>query len=98
MSQKPRVLIIDDEPDVVANWTRVPERDGCPCLTATGGGQALALLEAERPDLVLTDLRMPGIDGMAVLGRALQLDPDIVVVVITGQGTVQAAVEAMRAG
>jgi DNA-binding NtrC family response regulator len=98
MSQKPRVLIIDDEPDVVANWTRVLERDGYPCLTATDGERALALLEAERPDLVLTDLRMPGIDGMAVLSRALELDPDAVVIVITGQGTVQAAVEAMRAG
>jgi DNA-binding NtrC family response regulator len=98
MSQKPRVLIIDDEPDVVANWTRVLERDGYPCLTATEGARALALLEAERPDLVLTDLRMPGVDGMAILRRALELDSDTVVVVITGQGTVQAAVDAMRAG
>src|SRR5262249_319765 len=98
MSQKPRVLIVDDEPDVVANWTRVLERDGYPCLTATEGGRALALLETERPAPVLTELRMPGVDGMAILGRALELDPDTVVVVITGQGTVQTAVDAMRAG
>ena len=98
MSQTARVLIVDDEPDVVANWSRILERDGYPCVTATAGERALALLETEHPDIVLTDLRMPGIDGMAVLARALELDPDAVVVVITGHGTVQSAVEAMRAG
>jgi DNA-binding NtrC family response regulator len=94
----PRVLIVDDEPDVVANWSRVLERDAYVCLAATDGGRALALLEAERPDVVITDLQMPRVDGLAVLRRALELDPDVPVVVITGHGTVQSAVEAMRAG
>ena len=98
MNQKARVLIVDDEPDVVANWARVLDREGYPCITATDGERALALLESERPDLVLTDLKMPRVDGMAVLARALELDPDTVVVMITGHGTVQSAVEAMRAG
>ena len=98
MSQKARVLIVDDEPDVVANWARVLDREGYPCITATDGERALTLLESERPDLVLTDLKMPRVDGMAVLARALELDPDTVVVMITGHGTVQSAVEAMRAG
>ena len=93
-----RVLIVDDEVDVVENWARVLARDGYLCLRATDGERALALLESERPDVVLTDLRMPRVDGMAVLTRARELDPDAVVVVITGHGTVEAAVEAMRAG
>jgi len=92
------VLIVDDEPDVVATWSRILERDGYTCLAATDGERALALLESERPDVTLTDLRMPRVDGMAILARALEVDPDAVVVVVTGHGTVEAAVQAMRAG
>jgi two-component system response regulator AtoC len=98
MTAKPRVLIVDDEPDVVANWSRLLERDDYACLTATDGERALALLESERPEIVLTDLKMPRVDGMQVLARALEVDPDAVVIVITGHGTVESAVEAMRAG
>jgi DNA-binding NtrC family response regulator len=93
-----RVLIIDDEPDVVANWSRVLERDGYRCVGATDSQHALRLLEAEHPDIVLTDLQMPGADGIVVLRRATDLDPDVAVVVITGHGTVESAVEAMRLG
>jgi DNA-binding NtrC family response regulator len=98
VSQKPRVLIVDDEPDVVANWREVLDQEGYPCLTALDGEHGLTLLETERPDIVLTDLWMPRIDGMAILSRAVELDPDAVVIMITGHGTVQSAVEAMRAG
>jgi DNA-binding NtrC family response regulator len=98
MSTKPRVLIVDDEPDVVANWARLLGREDYPCTTATDGERAMALLETEHPDVVLTDLKMPRVDGMQVLARALELDPDVVVIMITGHGTVESAVEAMRAG
>jgi DNA-binding NtrC family response regulator len=98
MSTKPRVLIVDDEPDVVANWARLLGREDYPCITATDGERAMALLESERPDVVLTDLKMPRVDGMQVLARALELDPDVVVIMITGHGTVESAVDAMRAG
>jgi DNA-binding NtrC family response regulator len=96
--QRARVLVVDDEPEILANWTRVLERAGYGCLAAGDGEQALRLLETERPDVVLTDLQMPRADGLAVLGQALELDPDVVVIVITGHGTVASAVEAMRAG
>ena len=98
VSAKPRVLIVDDEPDVVANWSRLLGRDDYACVTATDGERALALLESERPEIVLTDLKMPRVDGMQVLTRALELDPDVVVIMITGHGSVESAVEAMRAG
>jgi DNA-binding NtrC family response regulator len=98
MSTKPRVLIVDDEWDVVANWARLLGREDYPCITATDGEQALALLDSERPEIVLTDLKMARVDGMQVLGRALELDPDAVVIMITGHGTVESAVDAMRAG
>jgi two-component system, NtrC family, response regulator HydG len=98
MKRGARILIVDDEPEVVANWARVLERDRHTCLTAVEGQHALTLLETERPDVVLTDLQMPGVDGLTVLRRAVELDPDVVVIVITGHGTVDSAVEAMRAG
>jgi DNA-binding NtrC family response regulator len=98
VSAKPRVLIVDDEPDVVANWSRLLGRDDYACVTATDGERALALLESERPEIVLTDLKMPRVDGMQVLTRARELDPDVVVIMITGHGSVESAVEAMRAG
>jgi DNA-binding NtrC family response regulator len=98
MTPTGRVLIVDDEGETLTNWSRVLEGAGHACVTATDGQQALTLLEDERPDVVLTDLRMPGADGITVLKRALQLDPDAAVVVITGHGTVESAVEAMRAG
>ena len=87
MSAKPRVLIVDDEPDVVANWSRLLGRDDYACITATDGERALALLESERPEIVLTDLEMPRVDGMQVPARARELDPDVV-----GKGPARAAV------
>jgi DNA-binding NtrC family response regulator len=98
MSAKPRVLIVDDEPDVVDNWARLLGREDYTCITATEGEHALALLESERPDIVLTDLKMPGVEGMQILTRALEVDPDVVVIMITGHGSVESAVQAMRAG
>jgi DNA-binding NtrC family response regulator len=98
VSTKLRVLIVDDEPDVVANWARLLAREDYPCITATDGERALALLDQEHPDIVLTDLKMPRVDGMQILTRARELDPDTVVIMITGHGTVESAVDAMRAG
>src|SRR5262245_59235687 len=98
MTTKPRVLIVDDEPDVVSNWSRLLGRDNYVCVTETDGERALARIESERPEIVLTDLKMPRVDGMQILVRALEVDPDAVVIMITGHGTVESAVEAMRAG
>ena len=77
MSAKPRVLIVDDEPDVVANWARLLGREDYTCITTTEGAQALTLLASERPDLVLTDLKMPEVAGMQVLARALEARVDL---------------------
>jgi DNA-binding NtrC family response regulator len=98
MSTTGRILIVDDEPDLVASWARVLRPDGYAIVTVTEGERALALLESERPDVVVTDLRMPRVDGMGILRRGLELDPHLSVVVVTGAGTVESAVAAMRAG
>jgi DNA-binding NtrC family response regulator len=95
---EPRILIVDDEPDMVDNCARILRRAGHRCLTATDPHRALTLLESERPDLLLTDLKMPEIDGLALLRRARELDPALPVVVVTAFATIESAVAAIKDG
>ena len=98
MSTEPRVLVVDDEPDIVENCVRILRRAGYRCLSTTDPERAVALLESERPDLVLTDLKMPSLDGIAVLRRAHEIDPSMPVVVITAFATIESAVAAIKEG
>ncbi len=93
-----RILIVDDEPDMVDNIARILGRAGHDCLTAVDGARALALLETDRPDLVVTDLKMPGIDGMEILRRAHAADADLPVIVVTAFATIESAVAAVKEG
>jgi DNA-binding NtrC family response regulator len=93
-----RILIVDDEPDMLENITRILGRQGYACVTAPDGARGRELLEADRPDLLLTDLKMPGADGMELLRQAKEIDPALPVIVITGFATVESAVAAMREG
>jgi DNA-binding NtrC family response regulator len=92
------VLIVDDEPDMVENCARILRRSGYHCLTATDPHRALALLESDAPDLLLTDLKMPGMDGMELLRRARDLDPSLPVIMITAFATIESAVSAVKEG
>ncbi len=96
--RRERLLIVDDEPDMVENCQRILGRAGFRCLTATDPRKALALLESERPDLVLTDLKMPGLDGMDVLRHARQVDPHVPVIILTAFATLESAVAAVKEG
>ena len=93
-----RVLVVDDEPDMVDNVARILKRASYQCLTTTDPHQALALVESERPDLVLTDLKMPGMDGMELLRRSHAVDPTLPVIVITAFATIESAVAAIKDG
>jgi DNA-binding NtrC family response regulator len=93
-----RVLIVDDEPDMVENCARILGRAGYDCLTATDPRRALGLLESDRPDLLLTDLKMPEVDGMALLRRAREVDPALPVIVVTAFATIESAVAAVKEG
>jgi two-component system, NtrC family, response regulator HydG len=93
-----RVLIVDDEPDMVENLARILRRVGYRCLRATEAERGLALLESERPDLLITDMKMPGIDGMELLRSARALDPPVPAIVITAFATVESAVAAIKQG
>jgi two-component system NtrC family response regulator len=93
-----RLLVVDDEENLLRVTQLRLEQAGYEVSTATGGEQALALL-AERPfDLVLTDLRMPGLSGVELLGRIRESWPEAIVVLMTAYGTVESAVEAMKLG
>jgi two-component system response regulator HydG len=93
-----RILLVDDEPDMLENCSRILSRQGHTCMTAANGREALAILERERPDLLVTDLKMPEMDGMALLRRAHELDPTLPVIMLTAFATIESAVAAVKEG
>lgn len=98
MGSKEKILVVDDEPDMLNSCRRAVVRMGHPVLTALNGEEALRLFREEKPDLVLTDLKMPGKDGLDVLRTIRQERPETMVILFTGYGTIQTAVEAMKEG
>jgi DNA-binding NtrC family response regulator len=93
-----QILIVDDEATAVENLAHVCRKEGYEITTRTSGQGAIEALENKNFDVVLTDLRMEGIDGMAILQRVMELDSDTAVILITGFATLDSAVEAMKAG
>src|SRR5438445_13885330 len=98
LPEKKQVLIVDDEPNLRKILSAQLQRDGYDVLTAEDGEQGLALLRDHHIDLVVTDLRMPKVDGMTLLREALREDQGLPVVMITAHGTVDTAVEALKSG
>jgi DNA-binding NtrC family response regulator len=98
MSTKSKVAIIDDEADMresVAQWLQL---SGFEPLSFDGAESALKVLGPEFDGVVISDIRMPGMDGMALLRRLQSIDPGMPVILMTGHGDVPMAVEAMRIG
>ncbi len=97
-TQKPRILIADDEKNIRFTLAHALERSGYEIATAVNGEDALKQMEAAEFDLLLLDLRMPGMDGMEVLREAAERYPGTRVVIVTAHGTVENAVEAVKLG
>ncbi len=95
---RPLVLICDDDPGVRFTLTEVLADSDVEVVEAANGVQALEVLSDRRADLVITDLKMPKMDGLALLARLRAQDPDAKVVMITAHGSEAAAVEAMKLG
>ncbi|NUP90363.1 MAG: sigma-54-dependent Fis family transcriptional regulator [Candidatus Sumerlaeia bacterium] len=93
-----KLLILDDEPDMLEGFRRILSLAGHEVITYPDPTRIRDLLETHRPDAVLTDLRMPGLDGMGVLEAAMESDPDLPVVILTAFGTIESAVHAVKAG
>ena len=92
------ILVVDDDEDILELIERHLSNKGYEVVTAYDGEQALPLLDKVKFDLVITDLKMPKIDGMEVLRRVKDKDPTIEVVILTGHGTMDSVIEALRDG
>ena len=92
------VLIVDDELDIREGSERILKRMGFNVTTAADGEEGLNKFSSIHPAIVLLDLKMPGIDGLEVLGRIREIDADVIVIVITGYATVETAIQAMKQG
>jgi DNA-binding NtrC family response regulator len=93
-----RVLVVDDEKLIRWSVAERLQRDGYEVLSAESGEQALEMLASAPPDLMLLDVRLPGIDGVETLQRALSLQPDLAVLMMSAHSTVDIAVDAMKHG
>ena len=94
----PTVLVVDDEKLIRWSLGSRLERKGYRVLTSETGEDALLKVASDKPDLMLLDVRLPGIDGVTTLGRALTIHPEIIVVMMSAHSTVDTAVDAMKLG
>ena len=93
-----RLLIIEDEPLIRSSLAEFLEQEGFTVQTAANGAAGLQLADKTAFDLVLTDIQMPGMDGVEVLERIQQRNPETFVILVTAYGTVETAVEAFKRG
>ncbi|MGD9578997.1 MAG: UDP-3-O-acyl-N-acetylglucosamine deacetylase [Syntrophorhabdus sp.] len=93
-----KVLIIDDEKQILDSLSSILRDDGFQVYTAREGREGLKLFDAAKPEIVLLDIWMPGLDGLQVLKMIREKEKDAVVIVISGHGTISTAVEAVKMG
>jgi len=93
-----KLLIVDDEEIALRNLQHVMEKEGYQVAATQSGAEAMSLLEKQDFDVVLTDLRMEGVDGMDVLKKSRELQPGSEVIMITGYATAESAVQALKQG
>ncbi|MEJ5376419.1 MAG: response regulator [bacterium] len=94
----PRVLVVDDEEDFLETLVNRLKRRGLPTQGALSGSRALEMLEAEGFDVVVLDVRMPGMDGLDVLKEIKDRWPFVEVILLTGHGSVESGIQGMRLG
>jgi two-component system NtrC family sensor kinase len=93
-----QILLIDDEPDLLRVLARSLKTDGHEVATALSGKEGLATFDGQPAPIVITDIKMPGMDGIEVLKRIKERAPDTEVIIITGHGDVDSAIEALHFG
>jgi two-component system, NtrC family, response regulator AtoC len=93
-----KILIVDDEPFICENLKRILEEEGYHTVVAQAGKKAMVCLLEDAIDLVFLDLNLPDISGLEVLKQIKELDPELLVIVITGYASVESAVEALKLG
>ncbi|HEX8212529.1 MAG TPA: sigma-54 dependent transcriptional regulator [Longimicrobium sp.] len=98
MSDATKILVIDDETAILDTLRILLRREGFQVETAVGGQQGVARMEELRPDVVLSDVRMPNVGGLEVLLAAKELDPSLPVILMTAQASLQTAIRAVNEG
>lgn len=92
------ILIVDDEENIRTSLAGILEDEGYRTLSATDGAEALEIAQREAPDLVLLDIWMPGLDGMKTLQSLKELHPGLMVIMMSGHGTIETAVKSTKMG
>ena len=95
---KPSVLVVDDESGILDSLNILLRNEGFTPHLAHGGKAGLERIEQMSPDIVLTDIRMPNVTGVEILAAARQSDPDVPVILMTAQATLQSAMQAVNEG
>ena len=98
MLRQSRVMVVDDDADTLSLLCEVVEKEGYQVETAEDAETALQKLSEWQPDLVITDIHMPGKDGLALLAAVREKAPDILVILLTAYGSLKTAVDAIKAG
>lgn len=96
--RRPSILVVDDEAGILQTLEILLRAEGFDVQVAHGGKQALERIPALKPDIVLTDVRMPQVGGVEVLNAAREHDPEVPVILMTAQATLQTAMQAVNAG
>ncbi len=98
MERQSKVLVVDDDPFALRSIAKVLEGQSYQVVTAASGAEALDLLRQDSFDLILTDLKMPEVDGLEILRRGREIAPQAVVLILTGYASLGSAIEALREG
>ncbi len=98
MAGSPRILVVDDEEGLLKLFRKALRSEGRTIFTALDGRDALAVFRAERPELVILDLKLPDRDGMEILKEMMEIGPETSVIILTAHGNTSTTIEAMRLG
>ncbi|MCP4346757.1 MAG: response regulator [Desulfobacterales bacterium] len=98
MNNKGKLLLADDEPELIKFLKWQLETRSYTVNTAGSGEEALEMLEKSESDILIADIRMPGMDGIELMQKAMKYQPDLQCIVITGHGDIETAIEAMKLG
>ena len=93
-----KLLLVDDEPDILRVLSMSLKADGYDVQTASRGEDALTVFSKDKPDIVITDIKMPGMNGIEVLREVKRIDEETEVIIITGHGDIDSAIEALKYG
>ncbi len=98
MKAKGHLLVVDDEKDIALYLKQLLEDEGYPTLSAFSSQEALTIIESQKIDIMITDIRMPQMDGIELINSVLELKKNILAIVLTGHGDIDTAIEAMKKG